>query len=47
MHKLIFRSGCTLEQAKKDVESLRGQGADEDVQSMLDFLAASTRGLVR
>jgi UDP-N-acetylglucosamine acyltransferase len=47
MHKLIFRSGSTLEQAKSEVEALRGQGADEDIQTMLDFLAASTRGLVR
>jgi UDP-N-acetylglucosamine acyltransferase len=47
MHKLIFRSGATLEQAKADVEALRGQGGDEDIQAMLDFLAASTRGLVR
>ncbi len=47
MHKLIFRSGATLEQAKTEVEGLRGQGGDEDVQTMLDFLAASTRGLVR
>ncbi len=47
MHKQIFRSGATLDQAKADIEALRGQGADEDVQTMLDFLAASTRGLVR
>ncbi len=47
MHKIIFRSGATLEQAKADIESLRGQGGDEDIQTMLDFLAASTRGLVR
>jgi UDP-N-acetylglucosamine acyltransferase len=47
MHKLIFRSGATLDQAKAEVEALRGQGGDEDVQTMLDFLAASTRGLVR
>jgi UDP-N-acetylglucosamine acyltransferase len=47
MHKLIFRSGATLEQAKAEVEGLRGQGGDEDIQTMLDFLAASTRGLVR
>ncbi len=47
MHKLIFRSGATLEAAKAEVEALRGQGADEDIQTMLDFLAASTRGLVR
>ncbi|MET0336025.1 MAG: acyl-ACP--UDP-N-acetylglucosamine O-acyltransferase [Rhizobacter sp.] len=47
MHKLIFRSGASLEQAKTDIEALRGQGGDEDIQTMLDFLAASTRGLVR
>lgn len=47
MHKQLFRSGATLDQAKAQIESLRGQGADEDVQTMLDFLAASTRGLVR
>ncbi|MBC7956945.1 MAG: acyl-ACP--UDP-N-acetylglucosamine O-acyltransferase [Cytophagales bacterium] len=47
MHKLIFRSGATLEQAKVEVEALRGQGGDEDIQTLLDFLAASTRGLVR
>lgn len=47
MHKLIFRDSLTLEQAKAEVAGLRGQGGDEDVQVMLDFLAASTRGLVR
>ncbi len=47
MHKLIFRSGMTLEQAVAAVEGLRGQGGDEDVQTLLDFLAASKRGLVR
>lgn len=47
MHKLMFRSGATLEQAKAEVEALRGQGGDEDIQTLLDFLAASTRGLVR
>jgi UDP-N-acetylglucosamine acyltransferase len=47
MHKLIFRGGATLEQAKAEIEDLRGQGGDEDVQTMLDFLAGSTRGLVR
>jgi len=47
MHKLIFRASLALEQAKAEVEALRGLGGDEDVQVMLDFLAASTRGLVR
>jgi len=47
MHKLLFRSGSTLEQAKADIEALKGQGGDEDIQAMMDFLAASKRGLVR
>jgi UDP-N-acetylglucosamine acyltransferase len=47
MHKLVFRNGMTLEQAKTEIESLRGQGGDEDIQTMQDFFAASTRGLVR
>ncbi len=47
MHKLIFRSGLTLEQAVAEVEGLRGQGGDQDLQLMLDFLASSRRGLVR
>lgn len=47
MHKLIFRSGLTLEQAVAEVEGLRGQGGDQDLQLMLDFLAGSRRGLVR
>lgn len=47
MHKLIFRDGLTLQHATEALASLRGQGGDEDVQVMLDFLATSTRGLVR
>ena len=47
MHKLLFRQSLTLEQAKDEIEALRGQGGDADVQLMLDFLAASKRGLVR
>ena len=47
MHKLLFRSGLTLEAAKTEIEALRGQGADDDVQTMLDFLAAAKRGLLR
>jgi len=47
MHKLIFRDSLTLEQAKAEVAGLRGQGGDEDIQVMLDFLATSSRGLVR
>jgi UDP-N-acetylglucosamine acyltransferase len=47
MHRLIFRSGLPLAQAVARIEALRGQGGDEDVQVMLDFLAAAKRGLVR
>ena len=47
MHKLLFRQSLPLEQAKAEISAMKGQGADEDVQLMLDFLAASKRGLVR
>jgi len=47
MHKLIYRSNLTLEQSVSAIGELRGQGADGDVQAMLDFIAASTRGIVR
>ncbi|EHR71745.1 acyl-(acyl-carrier-protein)--UDP-N-acetylglucosamine O-acyltransferase [Burkholderiales bacterium JOSHI_001] len=47
MHKLIFRESLTLEQAKTRIAELRGQGGDDDVQVMLDFLADAKRGLVR
>ncbi|UUX97042.1 acyl-ACP--UDP-N-acetylglucosamine O-acyltransferase [Aquabacterium sp. J223] len=50
VHKLIFRSGLTLEQAMAQVQALKGeQGgvADGDVQTVLDFVAGATRGLVR
>jgi UDP-N-acetylglucosamine acyltransferase len=48
MHKLIFREGLPLEQARAQIEGLRGQGGDEDVARMLDFLAGvGKRGLVR
>ena len=48
MHKLIFRSSLPLDQACKEIEALRGQGADADVALMLDFLGNSgKRGLVR
>ncbi|MEJ6001848.1 acyl-ACP--UDP-N-acetylglucosamine O-acyltransferase [Paucibacter soli] len=50
LHKLIFRSGLTLEQSIAALQSLQAeQGAESaaDVQLMLDFMAGSTRGLVR
>ena len=47
MHKLLYRSGMTLEQSVSAIAELRGQGGDGDIQLMLDFIAASTRGIVR
>ncbi len=49
MHRLIYRDGLTLEQATEAIRSLHGAlpEGDTDVQAMLDFLAASTRGIAR
>ena len=45
MHRLLFRQGLTLDESKAEIAKL--EGADDDVRQMLDFLAASKRGLVR
>ena len=51
MHKLLYRSSLPLEQAVEAIAALRDvpseAGADVDVTTMLDFIAASKRGLVR
>jgi UDP-N-acetylglucosamine acyltransferase len=49
MHRLLYRDGLTLEHAKDAIAALRGtvEGGDEDVRMLLDFLAASTRGITR
>jgi UDP-N-acetylglucosamine acyltransferase len=49
MHRLLYRDGLTLDQARAAIGALRGAGeeADADVHAMLEFLAASTRGIVR
>jgi UDP-N-acetylglucosamine acyltransferase len=49
MHRLLYRDGLTLEQAKEALAGLVGAvpDGDADVQCLLDFLAASTRGIVR
>lgn len=49
MHRLLYRDGLTLEAAKAAIESLTGSvdGGDADVTLLLDFLAASTRGIAR
>jgi UDP-N-acetylglucosamine acyltransferase len=49
MHRLLYRDGLTLEQATAAVAALIGavSEGDTDVQTLLDFLAASTRGIAR
>jgi len=47
MHKLLYRSALTFEQSQTEIAALKGQGADEDVSLMLNFLATATRGIVR
>ncbi len=49
MHRLLYRQGLTLEQARADIASL-AQAVPEaapDVALMLDFLQQSTRGIAR
>lgn len=49
MHKLLYRSSLTLEQAIQAIGDLRGQeaAADTDVELMVNFLARAERGIVR
>jgi UDP-N-acetylglucosamine acyltransferase len=49
MHRLIYRDGLTLDRAREAIAALAGtvEGGDADVQMLLDFLAAATRGIVR
>lgn len=49
MHRLLYRDGLTLDAAKAAISALRGtvEGGDADVAMVLDFLAASTRGMAR
>ena len=49
MHRLIYRDGLTLDKAREALAALQGAVADgdDDLQQMLVFLAASTRGIVR
>ncbi|WP_310389508.1 acyl-ACP--UDP-N-acetylglucosamine O-acyltransferase [Roseateles sp.] len=48
MHKLLYRSSMTLEQAVAAIGDLRAQQDDvADIDLMLSFLAAATRGIVR
>jgi UDP-N-acetylglucosamine acyltransferase len=49
MHRLLYRDGLTLDAAKTAIASLLGsvEGGDADVAMLMDFLAVSTRGIVR
>jgi UDP-N-acetylglucosamine acyltransferase len=49
MHRLLYRKGLTLEDSKTEIAALQGTvpGGDADVELMLGFLVASTRGIVR
>jgi UDP-N-acetylglucosamine acyltransferase len=49
MHKLMYRDSLTLEQATQGIATLRAQTpeATQDVDLMLNFIAAAKRGLVR
>jgi UDP-N-acetylglucosamine acyltransferase len=49
MHRLLYRDGLTLDKAKAEIAALRGtvEGGDVDIDMLLDFLAASTRGIAR
>lgn len=49
MHRLLYRDGLTLDKAREAIAALAGQvdGGDADVALVLDFLAASTRGIAR
>ncbi len=49
MHRALYRDDLTLEAAKTQIEALKevGSEAATDVQTMLNFLANATRGIVR
>ena len=49
LHRLLYRDGLTLEQSRQAIVALEGAVPDgaQDVRCLLDFLQASTRGIVR
>ena len=49
MHRSLYRKGLTLERSLQEIEAMRtgDPAADVDVETMLEFLARSTRGIVR
>ena len=49
MHKALYRKGQPLDQAVAEIEAMRGDDVrvNGDVDTMLNFIASATRGLVR
>ena len=49
MHRALYRKGLTLDEAKAEIEAMRANTPEAagDVDTMLAFLAAATRGIVR
>jgi UDP-N-acetylglucosamine acyltransferase len=49
MHKLLYREGRTLDEARSAIEALAAQTpeAASDVALMSSFLAGATRGIAR
>ena len=49
MHRLLYRQGLTLEDARQQIANLPDRDAEmqADAETMLGFLAQSTRGIVR
>ena len=49
MHRLLYRDGLKLEDARTAIAALAGtvEGGDADIAMLQDFLAAATRGIVR
>jgi UDP-N-acetylglucosamine acyltransferase len=50
MHKLLYREGLTLENARAQIEALRGgtdADGDADLALMVEFLERAKRGIVR
>ena len=50
MHRLLYRSGLTFDEARAAIEALAADDAQEaqaDIELMSDFLAAATRGIAR
>lgn len=49
LHRLLYRDGLTLDAARDAIAGLRGtvEGGDAEIDTLLAFLAGSTRGIVR